>query len=237
MFTGIIEEIGKITGVSKGAKSSRLTIKGSVIFQDMNIGDSIAVNGVCLTVTSKTGDTFTADVMAETLRRSSLGNLNVGSYVNLERAMAANGRFGGHIVSGHIDGTGVIENFVKEDNAVWVTVKADIRLLRYIIEKGSIAIDGISLTVAYVDDRCFKVSLIPHTGANTTLLDKKVGDVVNLENDVVGKYVEKLLRYNGQKQEMTPGINAIVKGVESPNDNRKSSSGLTMDFLANNGFL
>lgn len=237
MFTGIIEEIGKITGVSKGAKSSRLTIKGSVIFQDMNIGDSIAVNGVCLTVTSKSSDTFTADVMAETLRRSSLGKLNIGSYVNLERAMAANGRFGGHIVSGHIDGTGVIESFVKEDNAVWVTVKADSRLLKYIIEKGSIAIDGISLTVAYVDDRCFKVSLIPHTGANTTLLDKKAGDVVNLENDIVGKYVGKLLRFNDVERDGISDKNEIVNRVDSSDNNRRNSSGLTMDFLANNGFI
>ena len=183
----------------------------------MHIGDSIAVNGVCLTVTSKTRETFTADVMAETLRRSSLGELNVGSYVNLERAMAANGRFGGHIVSGHIDGTGVIESFVKEDNALWVTVKTPAKLLKYIIEKGSIAIDGISLTVAYVDDRCFKVSLIPHTGTNTTLLDKKVGDIVNLENDVVGKYVEKLMRFGS-------------------GDGEIKESNITMDFLAQHGF-
>ena len=229
MFTGIIEEIGMVVAISKGAKSSKLTIKGNVIFEDMHIGDSIAVNGVCLTVTAKTGNTFTADVMAETLRRSSLGNLNIGSYVNLERAMAANGRFGGHIVSGHIDGTGVIESFVKEDNAVWVTVKTPAKLLKYIIEKGSIAIDGISLTVAYVDDRCFKVSLIPHTGANTTLLDKRVGDIVNLENDVVGKYVEKLLGYNPS------GFQGEV-GTDDDRDNVGNSE-ITMDYLAQHGFL
>ena len=221
MFTGIIEEIGTVTSIAKGAKSSKLTIRGDVIFQDMHIGDSIAVNGVCLTVTSKSENTFTADVMAETIRRSSLGSLNVGSYVNLERAMAANGRFGGHIVSGHIDGTGVIESFVKEDNAVWVTVKTPAKLLKYIIEKGSIAIDGISLTVAYVDDSCFKVSLIPHTGANTTLLDKRVGDIVNLENDVVGKYVEKLIAFDNK---------------ENLNGNQ-SSTGVTMDMLMSNGFM
>lgn len=223
MFTGIIEEIGKIVSIKNGAKSSVLTINGKLIFEDMHIGDSIAVNGVCLTVTSKTNDTFTADVMAETLRRSSLGSLKVGSYVNLERAMAANGRFGGHIVSGHIDGTGEIESFVKEDNAVWVTIKTPDKLLKYIIEKGSIAIDGISLTVAYVDDRCFKVSLIPHTGANTTLLDKKPGDIVNLENDVVGKYVEKLLRYGDAPASASPS--------------RSSESPLTEDFLAQHGFM
>ena len=218
MFTGIVEEIGTVAAIRKGTKSSGFTLKGNVIFEDMKIGDSIAVNGVCLTVTGKTSDTFTADVMAETLRRSSLGSLTVGSPVNLERAMAANGRFGGHIVSGHIDGTGVIESFVREDNAVWVTIETPEKLLKYIIEKGSIAIDGISLTVAYVDDRCFKVSLIPHTAGNTTLLTKKVGDVVNLENDVVGKYIDKLLHFEQEE--------------------RGSSSGnLSMDFLAKNGFL
>ncbi|MBR1599211.1 MAG: riboflavin synthase [Lachnospiraceae bacterium] len=230
MFTGIIEEVGMITAIGKGAKSSKLTIKGKLIFEDMHIGDSIAVNGVCLTVTSKAGDTFTADVMAETLRRSSLGSLNVGSYVNLERAMAANGRFGGHIVSGHIDGTGVIESFVREDNAVWVTVKAPAKLLKYIIEKGSIAIDGISLTVAYVDDICFKVSLIPHTGANTTLLDKRVGDVVNLENDVVGKYVEKLMYFKEDENDSLEGE------LMSGNGKSEATSAITMDFLAQHGF-
>jgi riboflavin synthase len=220
MFTGIVEELGKVVSIKNGAKSSVLTINGKLIFKDMHIGDSIAVNGVCLTVTSKTNDTFTADVMAETLRRSSLGSLKVGSYVNLERAMAANGRFGGHIVSGHIDGTGEIESFVREDNAVWVTVKTPEKLLKYIIEKGSIAIDGISLTVAYVDDKCFKVSLIPHTGANTTLLDKKPGDIVNLENDVVGKYVEKLLHYS-----------------DTTTPSRASESPLSEDFLMQHGFM
>lgn len=255
MFTGIIEEIGTIASVRQGAKSSKLTIRGKVIFQDMNIGDSIAVNGVCLTVTSKGTDSFTADVMAETLRRSSLGKLTVGSRVNLERAMAANGRFGGHIVSGHIDGTGVIRSFVREDNAVWVTIDAPGNLLKYIIEKGSIAIDGISLTVAYVDESCFKVSLIPHTGANTTLLDKKAGDVVNLENDVVGKYVEKLMRYSADVGENVDGFRSNAgNGGESGMNGRKNdristaqgtvadhegskASGITLNMLAENGFV
>ena len=218
MFTGSVEEIGTILSVKKGVKSSALTISGDLIFEDMHIGDSIAVNGVCLTVTNKTKESFTADVMAETLRRSSLGSLKAGSKVNLERAMAANGRFGGHIVSGHIDGTGEIESFVKEDNAVWVTVKTPVKLLKYIIEKGSIAIDGVSLTVAYVDNRCFKVSLIPHTAANTILLSKKVGDIVNLENDIVGKYIEKLMHFDEQVEEDT------------------KTTGISMDFLAKNGF-
>lgn len=200
MFTGIIEEIGEIKQIKLGAKSAELTIKGAVVTGDSKIGDSIAVNGVCLTATTINGDTFTADVMAETMRRTALGSLKAKSKVNLERAMAANGRFGGHIVSGHIDGTGTISKLEKEDNAVWVTINAPAKILKYIIEKGSIAIDGISLTVAYVDDKCFKVSIIPHTASETTLLGKKAGDMVNLENDVIGKYVEKLM---GAKTEVS----------------------------------
>lgn len=218
MFTGIVEEIGTVLAVTQGIKSSKLTLQGNVIFEDMHIGDSIAVNGVCLTVVSKTSNTFTVDVMAETLRRSSLGQLSKGSKVNLERAMAANGRFGGHIVSGHIDGTGTIESFVKEDNAVWVTIATPKNILKYIIEKGSIAIDGISLTVAYVDNKCFKVSLIPHTASNTTLLTKTAGNIVNLENDVVGKYIDKLLHFDD-------------------GENESEKQGISMDFLAKNGFM
>lgn len=222
MFTGIVEEIGTVVSISKGVQSFKLTLQGDVIFKDMHIGDSIAVNGVCLTVTTKTSNTFTVDVMAETLRRSSLGSLTNGSKVNMERAMAANGRFGGHIVSGHIDGTGEIESFVKEDNAVWVTIKTPAKILKYIIEKGSITIDGISLTVAYVDSHGFKVSLIPHTAANTTLLNKKPGDIVNLENDIVGKYIDKLLHFKDDSEEECSG---------------KKESGISMDFLAQNGFM
>ena len=222
MFTGIVEEIGTVVSISKGVQSSKLTLQGDVIFEDMHIGDSIAVNGVCLTVTTKTSNTFTVDVMAETLRRSSLGSLINGSKVNMERAMAANGRFGGHIVSGHIDGTGVIESFVKEDNAVWVTINTPSKILKYIIEKGSITIDGISLTVAYVDSDCFKVSLIPHTAANTTLLIKKPGDIVNLENDVVGKYIDKLLHFKDNSEEEMRS---------------EKTSSISMDFLAQNGFM
>lgn len=224
MFTGIVEEIGTVVSVSQGIKAAKLTLQGNLIFEDMHIGDSIAVNGVCLTVTEKTSNTFIVDVMPETLRRSSLGKLTKGSKVNMERAMAANGRFGGHIVSGHIDGTGEIESFVKEDNAVWVTINASSKLLKYIIEKGSITIDGISLTVAYVDNRCFKVSLIPHTAANTTLLTKKAGDIVNLENDIVGKYIDKLLHF----EEKTP----VAEAEED-----MAAGGISMDFLAENGFI
>lgn len=194
MFTGIIEELGTINSISKNPASAVLTINASTVLEDVHMGDSIAVNGVCLTVTSFTDTSFTADVMHETLIRSSLGALRPGSKVNLERAMSADGRFGGHIVSGHIDGTGRITDIKKDDNAVWYTISAPPDILRYIVEKGSIAIDGISLTVAYVDSRCFKVSIIPHTSANTTLALRKPGDTVNLENDCIGKYVEKLLQ-------------------------------------------
>lgn len=193
MFTGIIEEIGKIKKISLAGKSGSLEIEANKVLEDTKIGDSIAVNGVCLTVTSIEKGSFTADVMAETLRRSGLGLLVAGAGVNLERAMAANGRFGGHIVSGHIDGTGTIKKMQREENAVWVHIKTSPEILNLIVEKGSITIDGISLTVAGLGENEFSVSLIPHTAQETTLLSKKAGDTVNLENDIVGKYVEKLL--------------------------------------------
>lgn len=193
MFTGIIEETGEIAAIKHGAVSGELTVKGNVVFSDLKIGDSVAVNGVCLTAAAINGNMFTADVMAETMRRSNLGTLQKGSKVNLERAMPANGRFGGHIVAGHIDGVGIIQSLAREDNAVWVTVTADEKIMKYIVEKGSVAIDGISLTVAKVFKDAFSVSVIPHTGAETTLLTRKHGDKVNLETDVIGKYVEKLI--------------------------------------------
>ena len=183
----------------------------------MSLGDSIAVNGVCLTVTTFGKGFFTADVMHETLNRSSLSLLTKGSSVNLERAMAANGRFGGHIVSGHIDGTGVITDIKKDAIATWVTIEAGESIMRLIVEKGSIAIDGISLTVAEITDKYFKVSLIPHTGSNTTLLQKKIGEKVNLENDIIGKYVERLMSF-------------------SKAEDTKQKSNITMDFLAKHGF-
>ncbi len=216
MFTGIVEEKGKVKSIKKGAKSAVLSIEGNKIFDDVHLGDSIAVNGVCLTVTSYGKNVFTADVMNETLQRSSLGSLKSGSEVNLERAMTANGRFGGHIVSGHIDGTGIISDMTKDDIAIWVTISTTSDILRLIVEKGSIAIDGISLTVAKVSNTDFAVSVIPHTGANTTLLDKKVGDVVNLENDITGKYIEKLLGLSKEE--------------------KKPESRITKDFLTKYGF-
>lgn len=193
MFTGIVEELGIIKKISGSGVSGQLVIKAGKVLEGTRIGDSIAVNGICLTVTKMSEDSFCADVMPETIRRSSLKNAQAGDKVNLERAMAADGRFGGHIVSGHIDGTGTIESLVKEENAVWVTVAAPAEILQLIVEKGSICIDGISLTVAKLKSTSFSVSIIPHTGEETILLSKKPGDMVNLENDVVGKYVQRLL--------------------------------------------
>ena len=193
MFTGIVEEVGRVQSIRREPANAVLTIAASKVLEDVHLGDSIAVCGVCLTVTSFTSSAFTADVMHETLNRSSLGTLKPGSPVNLERAMPANGRFGGHIVSGHIDGTGRITRIRPDGNAVWYTVSASPSLLRYIVEKGSIAIDGISLTVAQVTGRDFSVSIIPHTQGQTTLSARRVGDTVNLETDCIGKYVEKLL--------------------------------------------
>lgn len=226
MFTGIIEEVGTIDKIANGSKSAVLFIKASKVLEDTKLGDSIAVNGVCLTVTSMEGDIFTADVMAETLRRSSLGSLSKGSKVNLERAMAANGRFGGHIVSGHIDGTGRIASMVREDNAVWVEINASAEILKFIVMKGSIAIDGISLTVAGLAEESFSVSVIPHTGEETTLLKKGAGDIVNLENDVVGKYVDRLLNYSS----------STVTDLDKETDSKETGPDITMEFLKSNGF-
>ncbi|WMJ84695.1 riboflavin synthase [Oscillospiraceae bacterium LTW-04] len=193
MFTGIVEETGVIRSVRKGGHSAVVTIGASVVLDGLKLGDSVAVNGVCLTVISLSDNTFSADVMHETMTRSNLWNLNADSTVNLERAMPLNGRFGGHIVSGHIDGTGVIRSVQKDENAVWYTIKTAPVILRYVIKKGSIAIDGISLTVAKISTHDFSVSVIPHTAKSTTLGERRVGDTVNLENDCIGKYVEKLL--------------------------------------------
>lgn len=223
MFTGIIEETGKVEAVAKGSNSAVITIAAVKVLEDTKIGDSIAVNGVCLTVTSISGRKFSADVMAETLRRSSLGSLKHGSMVNLERAMAANGRFGGHIVSGHIDGVGIISSFEKEDNAVWVEIETPAKILRYIVEKGSITIDGISLTVAKLTDSSFAVSVIPHTGEETTLLNRNPGDIVNLENDIVGKYVERLMNFKTDDR-------------DNKSEERNNSDSITMNFLNENGF-
>ena len=193
MFTGIIEEMGTVSGIKHGAKSCVLCIGADLVLSDVKIGDSIAVNGVCTTVTNAQGGTFTVDIMAETMRKTSFTDLKKGDRVNLERAMSANGRFGGHIVSGHIDGVGVVRSLEREDNAVWVTVGAPDSIMHYIVQKGSITIDGISLTVARVYKDAFSVSIIPHTASETTLLKRRPGDKVNLECDIVGKYIEKFV--------------------------------------------
>lgn len=195
MFTGIIEEVGKIKNI-QGGTNYKLTIGASKILEDIHLGDSIAVNGICLTAIKWDNGSFTVDVMRETLERTSLHKLRAGSFVNLERALAANGRFGGHIVSGHIDGTGEIINIRRDANAVWYKIKTSEKIMDFIIEKGSIAIDGISLTVAKVDRSAFYVSVIPHTLENTILLRKKAGDIVNLENDIVGKYIKSFTDKN-----------------------------------------
>lgn len=215
MFTGIIEEIGEIESIQKGSQSAVLHIQCRKVLEGTEIGDSIAVNGVCLTVTSMNDKGYTADVMAETLDRSSLGRLQSGSRVNLERAMAADGRFGGHIVAGHIDGTGTIQNISRDETAIWYQIAAEPQILRYIVEKGSITVDGISLTVAGVSQSDFSVSVIPHTQGNTTLVDRKPGEIVNLETDIIGKYVEKLLQ---------------------PGEPEQKESKLTLEFLAEHGF-
>lgn len=193
MFTGIVEEIGTIEGIRKGVSSAVLTIRGSKVLEHTKVGDSISVNGVCLTVTAAEGNHFLADVMHETLNRTALASLHRGSRVNLERAMAADGRFGGHMVAGHIDGVGTILSIERDDTAVWYAIGTEPHILRYVVEKGSVAVDGISLTVAKVGSGSFSVSAIPHTIRCTILQDRKAGDLVNLETDMIGKYVEKLL--------------------------------------------
>ena len=222
MFTGIIEEIGTIRQIRKGSVSGSLTIGARTIMEDMKTGDSIAVNGICLTVRERGRESFTVDVMHETFERSSASEFRVGTHVNLERAMAAGGRFGGHIVSGHIDGTGRIVKMWQDENAVWYEIAAPSRLMRYIVEKGSVAVDGVSLTVADVLSGSFLVSAIPHTRAVTTMDERKTGDPVNLENDCIAKYVEKLLGAGVAKEE-TAG---------EPRGGK-----LTESFLAENGFL
>ncbi len=198
MFTGIIEELGKVKSLKRTSRESRLVISAEKIMEDIHIGDSIAVNGVCLTVVLFSDREFTVDVMNETFMRSSLGNLRIGDEVNLERAMAANGRFGGHIVSGHIDGTARIKACFDDGNAKWYEITAGSELLEGIVMKGSVAIDGISLTVSKVSAQSFSVSIIPHTLDATVLKNKRPGDVVNIETDVIGKYVKQFV--NGGKE-------------------------------------
>ena len=213
MFTGIVEEVGRVRSVGNG----RMEIAAEKVTEGTAIGDSIAVNGVCLTVTAFTRGGFTADVMPVTLAHSSLGSLRAGDGVNLERALTLSSRLGGHIVSGHIDGVGRVKSIESKENARIFHVEADSALLRYIVPRGSVALDGVSLTVAEVDDKGFSVSLIPHTRQATALDGKKEGAAVNIENDIIGKYVDKLLHATARTEEIP-------------------SEGLTAAFLQKCGF-
>ncbi|MGM9572120.1 MAG: riboflavin synthase [bacterium] len=215
MFTGIVEEIGQLAAVKKRTESMQLVIKGSKVLEGINIGDSIAVNGICLTVTSYTADTFTVDVMPETYRRTTLYLQSVGSMVNLERALTLETRLGGHLVSGHVDGIGSIHSIKAEENALLVRIKTEPDILYYIVPKGSITIEGISLTVVAADEISFTVSLIPHTAKETTLGYKKNGDKVNLEVDIIARYLAKFVKFSASN----------------------SSGSLTKEFLLENGFL
>ena len=214
MFTGIVEEVGQVKAIGNGT----LQIQATKVLEDVKLGDSIAVNGICLTVTGFNSHSFQADVMPETIKRTSLGELKLGSPVNLERALTLSSRLGGHIVSGHIDGTGRIVSLKEDKNAILMKIQADGAILRYIVEKGSVALDGISLTVAQVGNRDFTVSLIPHTRQVTNLSVKGEGSLINIENDVVGKYVAKLLQPAGESADVV------------------AQSSITMDFLKENGF-
>jgi riboflavin synthase len=202
MFTGIIEEKGIIKSVKTEGRSSRIVISAHKILEDMKAGDSINTDGICLTVTGFSANTFTVDVMPETMQRSTIGKMKPGSIVNLERALRLSDRLGGHIVSGHIDGTGKIERIRKDENAVRISITAEDSILKYIVEKGSVAIDGISLTVVSADRHSFEVSVIPFTQAETSIFDKKVGDPINIECDIIGKYVEKLASSGKERVDM-----------------------------------
>lgn len=216
MFTGIVEEIGTVQKIQHGASSAVLQINANLICTDLKIGDSVAVNGVCLTATKVLANGFLADAMPETLNRSNLAALTPGSRVNLERALTLAGRVGGHLVSGHIDGTATVIATQRDDNAVWYRLAAPPQLMRYIITKGSVALDGVSLTVARVTADDFSVSLIPHTAANTTFGTRRPGDKINLECDIIGKYVEKLL---------------------APTTDENTPGGITAELLTRCGFM
>lgn len=224
MFTGIIEEVGCVRRLSPvGPTSMVLEVEARRVLEDARIGDSIAVNGVCLTVTALGGGTFTADVMPETVKNTSLARLKPGAPVNLERAMAAGARFGGHIVTGHVDGVGVIRSRTQRENAVIFAVEVPAELRRYLIPKGSVAVDGISLTVVDVTDTGFTVSIIPHTLANTVLQHLGPGDPVNIECDVIAKYVERF-------------VQRAMGAASAGGADASRSSGLTWAKLAENGF-
>ena len=215
MFSGIIEAIGEIRSLRKDAKGARISIEAPGVLDGVNLGDSIALNGVCVTVVDFDDRKFEADLSVETLRRTNLGELEVGGRCNLERAMALGERLGGHLVSGHVDGVGRIRDRKNEGDSIWLTFEAPVEVMRYVVYKGSIAVDGISLTVAACDGETFSVSIIPHTSEQTTLTEKKDGAAVNLEADLIGKYVEKLL---------------------APHADSKSRDGITMEKLREQGY-
>ncbi|WP_333886745.1 riboflavin synthase [Clostridium sp.] len=217
MFTGLVEEIGQILEIKNGENSSKITISSKKVLEEVKLGDSIAVNGACLTVTSFTGNSFTVDVMAETLRKSNLKLLKRNSSVNLERAVKVGERLGGHIVTGHIDGISRVKEVKKEDIATWLVIQPPLELLKYMVSKGSVALDGVSLTIAQVHKDCISVSLIPHTKAKTILQYKNVGDEINTECDLIGKYIENL----------------ILRREKEP----VKSSSITEQLLKENGFL
>ncbi len=216
IFTGIVEEIGRVKQINRGKQSFQISIQAAKVLDDVKLGDSMAVNGVCLTVTESTVSQFTADVMPETYNRTTLKSLSSGSPVNLERALRLADRLGGHLVQGHVDGIGTIINKAPRDIAIIYRIKAEPDILRYIVAKGSIAVDGVSLTVIEVSQESFTVSLIPHTAELTVLSEKRAGDRVNLETDVVGRYVEKLLMGS---------------------DKEKNRKGIDYSYLAENGFI
>ena len=230
MFTGLIASLGTVERLAEGSTSCRLTVRAPQLLSGVKIGDSIAVNGVCLTVVHLRGDTFTADVMPETVRRTTLHLLQSGDRVNLEKALRPTDGLDGHIVQGHVEGVGTIQQIISEGNARVYRIQAPGELLRYIVEKGSIAVDGISLTVTETDDSGFGVSLIPHTAKMTTLGYKSAGDAVNLETDILARYVEKMLgmdkKGNGFAGRHKPG--AAENNISEPE--------LTEAFLLRHGF-
>jgi riboflavin synthase len=206
MFTGIVEEMGAVTALEKTLAGTRLTILASIVLSDLKIGDSVSVSGTCLTVVTKGERNFVVEVSPETLSVTTLSHLTAGAPVNLERAMKLNERLGGHLVAGHVDGVGTIRDRRQEGNAIFFTIEAPHEILRYCVVKGSVTVDGISLTINDVTERGVSVAIIPHTAKVTTLGLKQVGDSVNLESDLIGKYVERLLQERNQLPKTTPVI-------------------------------
>lgn len=231
MFTGIIEAVGKVAGLERGSESVRLSVTSGKIAEDVALGDSVSINGVCLTVTQINAPRITFDAVYETLRKSTLGDLSVGDAVNLERAVPVGGRLGGHVVQGHVDGTGRVASIRPIGNSWFVYIDAVPELMRYIVTKGSVAVNGISLTVAESEDRTFALSIIPHTWENTTLEHLRAGDAVNIETDILGKYVEKML-----------GGYGVTSGNSTPADPyadrfSRERGGVSMDLLSRSGYV